>query len=63
MHQYYHPPKVDTLFGVISSPKLEDIFYKSKPRYFKRTSSAVWNSPPFPGAKLVLGLPYSLKKP
>ncbi|XP_010128916.1 PREDICTED: inner centromere protein [Chlamydotis macqueenii] len=62
IRQYYNPPNVDALFGVIASPKLEDIFYKSKPRYFKRTSSAVWNSPPFPGAKSVLGLPYSLKK-
>ncbi|KFQ16097.1 Inner centromere protein, partial [Leptosomus discolor] len=44
--QYYNPPNVDALFGVIASPKLEDIFYKSKPRYFKRTSSAVWSSPP-----------------
>ncbi|XP_009957405.1 PREDICTED: inner centromere protein, partial [Leptosomus discolor] len=60
--QYYNPPNVDALFGVIASPKLEDIFYKSKPRYFKRTSSAVWSSPPFPGAKAVLGLPYGLKK-
>ncbi|KAF1468126.1 Inner centromere protein, partial [Eudyptula minor novaehollandiae] len=50
VRQYYNPPNVDALFGVIASPKLEDIFYKSKPRYFKRTSSAVWNSPPFPGA-------------
>ncbi|XP_052667510.1 inner centromere protein isoform X1 [Harpia harpyja] len=62
IRQYYNPPNVDALFGVIASPKLEDIFYKSKPRYFKRTSSAVWSSPPFPGAKSVLGLPYSLKK-
>ncbi|KAM7164736.1 inner centromere protein-like isoform 2-T2 [Macrochelys suwanniensis] len=62
IHQYYNPPDVATLFGAIISPKLENIFYKSKPRYFKRTSSAVWNSPPFPGAKAVLGLPYSLKK-
>ncbi|NWI26811.1 INCE protein, partial [Sula dactylatra] len=50
IRQYYNPPNVDALFGVIASPRLEDIFYKSKPRYFKRTSSAVWNSPPFPGA-------------
>ncbi|NWH52715.1 INCE protein, partial [Fregata magnificens] len=50
IRQYYNPPNVDALFGVIASPKLEDIFYKSKPRYFKRTSSAVWSSPPFPGA-------------
>ncbi|NWY05924.1 INCE protein, partial [Nothoprocta ornata] len=47
IRQYYNPPNVDALFGAIVSPKLEDIFYKSKPRYFKRTSSAVWNSPPF----------------
>ncbi|NXL52998.1 INCE protein, partial [Podilymbus podiceps] len=46
IHQYYNPPNIDALFGVIASPKLEDIFYKSKPRYYKRTSSAVWNSPP-----------------
>ncbi|NXW51794.1 INCE protein, partial [Nyctiprogne leucopyga] len=50
IHQYYNPPNIDALFGVIASPKLEDIFYKSKPRYFKRTSSAVWSSPPFPAA-------------
>uniref|UniRef100_K7GCR3 Inner centromere protein ARK-binding domain-containing protein n=1 Tax=Pelodiscus sinensis TaxID=13735 RepID=K7GCR3_PELSI len=62
IHQYYKPPDVTTLFGAIISPKLEDIFYKNKPRYFKRTSSAVWNSPPFPGAKSVLSLPYGLKK-
>ncbi|NXX74046.1 INCE protein, partial [Urocolius indicus] len=46
LHQYYHPVNVDQVFGLIPSPKLEDIFGKSKPRYFKRTSSAVWNSPP-----------------
>ncbi|XP_067397587.1 inner centromere protein-like isoform X4 [Emydura macquarii macquarii] len=62
IYQYYNPRDVKTLFGAIISPKLENIFYKNKPRYFKRTSSAVWNSPPFPGAKSVLGLPFSLKK-
>ncbi|KFW05767.1 Inner centromere protein, partial [Fulmarus glacialis] len=46
IRQYYNPPNIDAVFGVIASPKLEDIFYKSKPRYFKRTSSAVWSSPP-----------------
>ncbi|NXL39658.1 INCE protein, partial [Glaucidium brasilianum] len=46
VHQYYHPVNVDRIFGLIPSPKLEDIFGKSKPRYFKRTSSAVWHSPP-----------------
>uniref|UniRef100_A0ABM5F8E8 Inner centromere protein isoform X4 n=1 Tax=Pogona vitticeps TaxID=103695 RepID=A0ABM5F8E8_9SAUR len=53
IHQYYNPPDTRALFGVVNSPKLEEIFYKSKPRYFKRTSSAVWNSPPFPGGKSV----------
>ncbi|NWT14137.1 INCE protein, partial [Vireo altiloquus] len=46
IRQYYNPPDLDALFGAIPSPKLEHIFYKSKPRYFKRTSSAVWHSPP-----------------
>ncbi|NXM68860.1 INCE protein, partial [Serilophus lunatus] len=46
LQQYYHPVDVDELFGAIPSPQLEHIFYKSKPRYFKRTSSAVWHSPP-----------------
>ncbi|NXD28149.1 INCE protein, partial [Spelaeornis formosus] len=46
IRQYYNPPDLDALFGAIPSPRLEHIFYKSKPRYFKRTSSAVWHSPP-----------------
>ncbi|KAH1171857.1 hypothetical protein KIL84_007475 [Mauremys mutica] len=61
-YQYYNPPNIETLFGLIVSPKLEDIFYKNKPRYFKRTSSAVWHSPPLHGTKSTLGLPYNLKK-
>ncbi|XP_059704641.1 inner centromere protein isoform X2 [Haemorhous mexicanus] len=63
IRQYYNPPDVDALFGAIPSPKLEDIFYKNKPRYFKRTSSAVWHSPPTMAAKPALGLPCGLKKP
>uniref|UniRef100_A0A8C3GTE9 Inner centromere protein n=1 Tax=Corvus moneduloides TaxID=1196302 RepID=A0A8C3GTE9_CORMO len=63
IRQYYNPPDVDALFGAIPSPRLEHIFYKSKPRYFKRTSSAVWHSPPTVGAKPALGLPCGLKKP
>ncbi|NXK68907.1 INCE protein, partial [Sylvietta virens] len=51
IRQYYNPPDVDALFGAIPSPRLEHIFYKSKPRYFKRTSSAVWHSPPSVAAK------------
>nr|XP_030129489.3 inner centromere protein [Taeniopygia guttata] len=63
IRQYYNPPDLDALFGAIPSPKLEDIFYKNKPRYFKRTSSAVWHSPPTVAAKPALGLPCGLKKP
>ncbi|KFV65027.1 Inner centromere protein, partial [Dryobates pubescens] len=59
--QYYNPPNVDEIFGVILSPRLEDIFGKSKPRYFKRTSSAVWSSPPC-GLKPALPPSCSLKK-
>ncbi|XP_048886766.1 inner centromere protein isoform X2 [Brienomyrus brachyistius] len=50
MHQYFNPVDVDSFFGEIEDPQLERIFYKSKPRYFKRTSSAVWHSPPRAGA-------------
>ncbi|XP_068460091.1 inner centromere protein A [Clinocottus analis] len=46
MKQYFSPPDLDSFFGAVEPPKLENIFYKSKPRYFKRTSSAVWHSPP-----------------
>ncbi|XP_061630618.1 inner centromere protein isoform X2 [Phyllopteryx taeniolatus] len=46
MKQYFNPPDLDSFFGPIEPPKLENLFYKSKPRYFKRTSSAVWHSPP-----------------
>ncbi|KAK5867282.1 hypothetical protein PBY51_011788 [Eleginops maclovinus] len=46
MKQYFNPPDFESLFGTIEPPNLEKIFYKSKPRYFKRTSSAVWHSPP-----------------
>lgn len=46
LHQYFNPVDVDSYFGEIEEPKLEQIFNKSKPRYFKRTSSAVWQSPP-----------------
>nr|XP_034979122.1 inner centromere protein A-like isoform X2 [Zootoca vivipara] len=61
-YQYYNPPDINKFFGVILSPKLEAIFYKSKPRYFKRTSSAVWQSPPLPGTKAALRASNSMKK-
>ncbi|XP_019662542.2 inner centromere protein isoform X3 [Ailuropoda melanoleuca] len=62
IHQYYHPPNLLELFGTILPLDLEDIFKKSKPRYHKRTSSAVWNSPPLLGTRVPGSLAYSLKK-
>ncbi|XP_033824343.1 inner centromere protein A isoform X1 [Periophthalmus magnuspinnatus] len=47
--QYFNPPNLDAFFGKIEPPNLENIFYKNKPRYMKRTSSAVWHSPPIGG--------------
>ncbi|XP_043083739.1 inner centromere protein A-like isoform X2 [Puntigrus tetrazona] len=46
MNQYYNPLDLDSYFGEPKPPKLEEIFTRSKPRFFKRTSSAVWHSPP-----------------
>lgn len=46
MQQYYNPVDAHAYFGDSEPPKLENIFCKNKPRYFKRTSSAVWHSPP-----------------
>ncbi|XP_049636819.1 inner centromere protein [Suncus etruscus] len=62
IHQYYHPWNLLDLFGPILPLDLEDIFKKSKPRYHKRTSSAVWNSPPLHGPRVPGSLAYSLKK-
>ncbi|XP_015264854.1 PREDICTED: inner centromere protein-like [Gekko japonicus] len=63
IRQYFKPPDTDAFFGVIKSPNLEEIFYKSKPRYQKRTSSAVWNSPPFQSGKSTAGQSWqSLKR-
>ncbi|XP_029813514.1 inner centromere protein isoform X1 [Suricata suricatta] len=62
IYQYHHPPNLLELFGTILPLDLEDIFKKSKPRYHKRTSSAVWNSPPLLGSRVPSSLAYSLKK-
>ncbi|EPQ14263.1 Inner centromere protein [Myotis brandtii] len=61
LHQYCHPPNLPELFGTIRQLDLEDIFKKSKPRYHKRTSSAVWNSPPLQGGRVPSSLTCSLK--
>ncbi|XP_054998010.1 inner centromere protein isoform X2 [Sorex araneus] len=62
IHQYYQPWDLLDLFGSIPPLDLEDIFKKNKPRYHKRTSSAVWNSPPLQAPRGLSGLAYSLKK-
>nr|KAF6369311.1 hypothetical protein mMyoMyo1_010674 [Myotis myotis] len=61
LHQYCHPPNLLELFGTIRQLHLEDIFRKSKPRYHKRTSSAVWNSPPLQGGRVPRSPTCSLK--
>lgn len=48
--QYYNPVDLNSYFGIVEMPKLERIFQKTKPRFFKRTSSAVWHSPPRMGS-------------
>ncbi|MEE6508600.1 hypothetical protein FKM82_021978 [Ascaphus truei] len=61
MHQqYYNPLDVRRLCGPIENPKLEEMFSKSKPRFFKRTSSAVWHSPPLGSNRLAVT--HGLKK-
>ncbi|XP_069480003.1 inner centromere protein isoform X2 [Ambystoma mexicanum] len=60
--QFYNPINVDHTFGRIESPKLEEMFYKSKPRYVKRTSSAVWHSPPMNNRCSNVVLPHGMKK-
>ncbi|XP_051002856.1 inner centromere protein [Acomys russatus] len=63
IHQYYHPPDLLELFGTILPLDLEKIFDKNKPRYHKRTSSAVWSSPPLKATRVPSSLACSLKKP
>lgn len=62
IHQYYQSWDLLDLFGSILPLDLEDIFKKNKPRYHKRTSSAVWNSPPLQGPRGLAGLAIGLKK-
>ncbi|KAM4617171.1 inner centromere protein A-like [Discoglossus pictus] len=59
---YYNPINVGHIFGIIDAPKLEELFNKNKPRYFKRTSSAVWHSPPLSSNRQDLAAVYRFKK-
>ena len=47
MEQAYHPPDVDLIFVLMeASPDLTEIFSEQKRRFYKRTSSAVWDRAP-----------------
>jgi inner centromere protein len=43
INQHCHPPDFEKLFGRIDPPDLNEVFAKKKPRFNKRTSSAVWD--------------------
>jgi inner centromere protein len=47
INQAYNPPDLDEIFPISETPDLNKIFKRRKARFNKRTSSAVWNSPPF----------------
>ncbi|XP_041353872.1 inner centromere protein A-like isoform X2 [Gigantopelta aegis] len=47
IQQHYFPPDLDALFPKIVPPDLKDMFAKQKPRFNKRGSSAIWDSPLF----------------
>lgn len=46
--QFTHPPDVENIFGPVYALDLNDVFKKKKPRFNKRTSSAVWDEPLMP---------------
>ena len=45
IHQYYQPPDLDDIFDIVDPPNLNEMFTRKRPRFNKRTSSAVWDSP------------------
>ena len=46
LKQCYMGPDVDKIFYPIEDPDLSVMFNQQKKRYFKRTSSACWDSAP-----------------
>jgi len=44
INQHCHPPNFAELFGSIDMPDLNELFVKKRPRFNKRTSSAVWEA-------------------
>ncbi|XP_070553827.1 inner centromere protein A-like isoform X2 [Ptychodera flava] len=45
LNQEFRPPNLDELFDAVDPPDLALMFKKKRSRFFKRTSSAVWDSP------------------
>lgn len=45
INQEHHPPDLDAIFTYIEPPDLNEMFKVKRPRFNKRTSSAVWHSP------------------
>ncbi|XP_042861495.1 inner centromere protein A-like isoform X2 [Penaeus japonicus] len=49
INQEYYPPAMDGIFPpeeLLTMPDLSQIFSIQRRRFFKRTSSAIWNTPP-----------------
>ncbi|KAL7633420.1 UNVERIFIED_CONTAM: hypothetical protein RMT77_016291 [Armadillidium vulgare] len=49
-YQEHYPPDLDVVFPpnvILQMPDLSKIFATRRSRFFKRTSSAVWNTPPY----------------
>ena len=46
MRQTYMAPDLDQIFTMVEMPRLELMFQHQRKRFFKRTSSAVWDSRP-----------------
>ena len=49
INQEYYPPNVDAMFPsrvLLQMPNLSEIFPIQRKRFFKRTSSAIWDTPP-----------------
>ncbi|XP_077984847.1 uncharacterized protein LOC144439432 [Glandiceps talaboti] len=45
LNQEQNPPNFDELFDIVDPPDLSVMFKQKRSRFFKRTSSAVWDSP------------------
>merc|ERR1719318_1496886 len=46
LKQCYMGPDLDSIFANVEMPDLSSMFAQQRKRFFKRTSSAVWETPP-----------------